>query len=301
MKTRTRKRRKGDETRLTIRKSGERSHLVYAGGATKRFPQKRRTLSPARGFVREAALERATVHYSSLCVVFEIGEIGGGRRRSEARRTARASRVCSRRPHRLILLGRFPEPLRRFRHALAARVEREEAGEGDARDAEEAHPRGGRRLRGDVVRDDLGRRERTTEAGPGETGENRIQGSESTKPAIFEGRVEGARIARRLARTHEVEGDVRVHGEGDAEGEVDGGKPAGDDHRRRHQTCDGRGGGGTAARSGPRRRATCRARVLARGRGGRRARADARRRTGEGDPRRVVDLHHRRAAVGCAG
>ena len=59
------------------------------------------------------------------------------------------------RPH-LILLGRFPEPLRRFRHALAARVEREEAGEGDARDAEEAHPRGGRRLRGDVVRDDLG-------------------------------------------------------------------------------------------------------------------------------------------------
>ena len=35
-------------------------------------------------------------------------------------------------------------------------VEREEAGEGDARDAEEAHPRGGRRLRGDVVRDDLG-------------------------------------------------------------------------------------------------------------------------------------------------
>ena len=278
MKTRTRKRRKGDETRLTIRKSGERSQRV-GGGSDEALPSKTTHTFPS---------ERLRTR--------------GGPRTSDGSLFESMCSIRNRRnrPH-LILLGRFPEPLRRFRHALAARVEREEAGEGDARDAEEAHPRGGRRLRGDVVRDDLGRRERTTEAGPGETGEKRIQGSESTKPAIFEGRVEGARIARRLARTHEVEGDVRVHGEGDAEGEVDGGKPAGDDHRRRHQTCDGRGGGGTAARSGPRRRATCRARVLARGRGGRRARADARRRTGEGDPRRVVDLHHRRAAVGCAG
>jgi hypothetical protein len=89
--------------------------------------------------------------------------------------------------------------------------------------------------------------------------------------------------------THEVQSDVRVHGQGDPEREVDRGDSPGDGHGGRHQTCAiGRGPGCQE------RRFSSHAKIPLEP-----SRVGAHARTSQREPRGVVDLHHHRTAISC--
>ena len=190
-------------------------------------------------------------------------------------------------PSRVVRLG-LPQPLGGPRHTLALHVELHQPGQGQTSDPEQTDARGGSHLGRDVIRDDLrargeGHGESTSESvifGRGVYDALRLRPDADLEPGVQD---------KGKWDTHEVQGDVRVHGQGNPEREIDRGNSPGDGHGGRHQTCAiGRG------RGCQERKFSSHAKIPLEP-----SRVGARARTSQREPRGVVDLHHHRTAISC--